>query len=273
MDGASVSLRNQLELLREIARQQADDIDARTAECKWLEDNLRQRCAATASLQASVVPPVNPDMESVIHKAQMEVKRLNGEVGVWRGAAWDSATLARSSDVSIERQEEANHDLERRHFQAEKSRLERQIQDAQDRVHQLEAARISTSGAEFVDLASAQAEAGYFRDELAAERSAATLARERLGAARLEVEEERRLQARAVSQDEHVRSTTLQETALTDRRIEVEMELQRAQQAQLQSVQSTVVTLKAQVQRAHHETGELRASLAQNQETLRRLKR
>merc|ERR1719359_566597 len=95
---------------------------------------------------------------------------------------------------------------------------------------------------------------------------AASVARERLGAARLEAEEERRSQARLAAQGEHSLASTLQEIALTERRIEVEMELQRAQQAQLQSVQSTVTTLKVQVQRAQQEVSELRTSLEQNQD-------
>merc|ERR1712059_69988 len=118
----------------------------------------------------------------------------------------------------------------------------------------------------------ARAEAGYLRDEVAAERSAVALAQERLRGARLEVDEEKRSQERLVAQDEKGLAEVLQEISLSERRIEVEVELQRAQQAQLRSVQSTVVTLKAHLERARQESQELKASMAQNQETLRRLR-
>lgn len=276
MDGASVTLRNQLELLREIARQQAEDIDVMGAECKWLDDSLRRRLTASSPLQAS---PGKPEIDVLLGKVKTEVDRLQCELGVWRGAPWDSSALVRSSDQALERQEEATHEVECKRWQDEKSILERQLRESQDRVRQLETAKTSGasrgSGAavELADLASAQAEAGYFRDELAAERSAASTAQQRLASARLELEEERRSQARLAAQGEQGLAATLQEIGLTERRIEVETELQRAQQAQLQSVESTVATIKVQVQRAQHEAGELRASLEQNQETLRRLRR
>lgn len=270
MGGESVSLRQQLELLREIARQQAQDIDARAAECNWLDSSLRQRCASTSSVQA---PPGKPEIDALIGRVKMEVERMNCEVGVWRGAPLDSAMLARSSDHSSERQEEANHELERQRWQADKKRLERQVREVQDRVRQLEAVRVSGSRTEFADLASVQAEVDHFRDELAAERAAAGFAREQLAAARQQLEEEKRSQAQFTTQGEQALAATLQEIALTERRTEVEMELQRAQQAQLQSVQSTAISLKAQVQRARQESEELRASLEQNQDTLRRLRR
>lgn len=269
MGGASVTLKQQLELLREIARQQAQDIDARAAECSWLDDSLRQRYSTSSSLE---VPPGKPEIDALIDRVKMEVEGLHCEVDVWRGAPLDSAMRARS-DHGTERQDEANHELERQRWHAEKSRLERQVREVQKRVRHLEATRASGSRKELADLTSVQAEVDYFRDELAAEKSAASFARERLAAARLEVEEERRSQARFSTQGEQALAATQQEITLTERRIEVEIELQRAQQAQLQSVQSTAAPLKAQLQRARQETDELRASLEQNQDTLRRLSR
>jgi len=270
LDGASVKLRHQLELYREISRQQAQGIDARAAECRWLDDTLKRRYAP-ASSSLTQAPPGKHEIDAIITKVRMEVERLQCEVGVWRGSSLGSAALAQGGDDSMERQEAANHELERKRWHAERSRLEMQLRDLKECGREFEAAR--NSGAEFVDLASVQAEAAYFRHELAAERSAASFSRERLAAVRLEVEEEKRTQARLAGQGEQALASTLQEIALTDRRVEVELELQRAQQAQLNSVQSTVLTLKAQVQVAQQEANELRGSLAQNQETLRRLRR
>lgn len=262
-------MRHQVELLREIARQQAQDIDARDAECKWLSECLRRRGAAAVS---SEVPPGKPEIDALIATVKAEVERLQREIGVWRGASWGPVELAWSSDQSTERKEELSHELECQRWHAERSRLERQLLEAQERIKQYEAVRAAGPGAELADVASAEAEAGYFRDELAAERSAASLARERLAAARLEAEEERRSRGRLLAQSEQALTAVAKEIALAERRIEVENDLQRAQQAQLHSVQSTVVTLKAQVQRAQHESSELSASLEQNQATLRRLR-
>lgn len=278
MGGTSVTLRHQLELYREIARQQAQDIDIRAAEHKWLEDSLRQRYADSSTLKIS---PGKAEIDALIGKVKTEVERLQSEVGVWRGAPWDSDMFSHNRGHNIERQEDTNHELERQRWQAEKSRLERQVREVQERARHFEAATASgckaTHGmglsAEFADLASVQAEADYLQDELAAERSAVARARERLAAAREEADEERRSHVRLTTQGEQALAATLQDIQLTERRIEVEIELQRAQQAQLQSVQTTSLTLKAQVQRAQQETQELRASLEQNQDTLRRLRR
>lgn len=270
MSGASVTIRHQLEILREIRRQQSQDIDVRAAECEWLEECLRQRRADASVLQT---PSAKPEIDSLIERVREEVDRLHCEVGVWRGAPLDSAVLTQRSDYRIDRQEEATHELERQRWHAEKKRLERQVREVQDRVRQLEAGHALGRRTEFVDMASMRAEADFFRDELAAERLAASISLDRVSAVRAEVEEEKRLQARTVTQAGQALITAQQEIGLTERRIEVEMELQRAQQAQLQSVQSTAMTLKAQVQRARQETNELKASLEQNQDTLRRLGR
>lgn len=268
MDSASATLRHQLQLLREIARHQAEDIDVRDAECKWLDDCLRRRLAAIAPLQA---PPAKGEVDSLIEKVKIEVDSLQCELGVWRGATG----LMRSSGASSERCDEAKHELEHRQWQAERERLARQLHDVKEQIRQLEATggtAATGSARKFVDMAAINAEAGYFRDELAAERSATAVARERLAAVQQEIEDEKQAQALLSMQDERDVSATLEEIALVQRRIEVERELQQAQQAQLESVQSTIVFLKEQLQRTQQEMSELRLALKQNQDMLRRLR-
>merc|ERR1711985_136712 len=101
-----------------------------------------------------------------------------------------------------------------RRWHAEKSRLERQLREVQERTHKLEAARSCGTRSDLADLASAQAEAGFFREELAAEKFAASFARERLAAARLELEEARQSQARFAAKGEQTLASTAQEIAL-----------------------------------------------------------
>lgn len=265
LDGASVTLRHQLEILQEIARQQKQSIDVKVAESGWLIDCLRQKRISSPSLQS---PVAKAGVDALIGEVKVEVERLHSELGVWRGAAIGSA----SPHVDeIVRQEEAFHELERQRWQTEKARLQKQLNDAKQRTSQLQTLNRSPSPREIVELTSVRAEVGYLRDEVAAERAAVSLARERLTASRLEADEEKRSQERLTTQDEQALATTLQEISLTERRIEVEAELQRAQQAQLRSVQSTVGTLKVQLDRARQEAQELKATLVQNQEMLRRL--
>lgn len=265
LDGASVTLRHQLEILQEIARQQKQSIDVKVAESGWLIDCLRQKRISSPSLQS---PVAKAGVDALIGEVKVEVERLHSELGVWRGAAIGSA----SPHVDeIVRQEEAFHELERQRWQTEKARLQKQLNDAKQRTSQLQTLKRSPSPREIVELTSVRAEVGYLRDEVAAERAAVSLARERLTASRLEADEEKRSQERLTTQDEQALATTLQEISLTERRIEVEAELQRAQQAQLRSVQSTVGTLKVQLDRARQEAQELKATLVQNQEMLRRL--
>lgn len=267
--GASASLRQQLELLHEIVRQQAEDIDMQTAECRWLNDCINQRNTEATQIMAS---PGMLDVDLLINKAKVDVERLESEVHVWRGASRDSAGVAASTDNGVEGQEEAAHNLERQRWSTERSRLERQIQETKERVRQLEANQMLGPQSELADLASVRAEAAFYQDELAAEKAAVMLARERLTAARQEIDEAQRSQANSAARNEQHLSSTMQEIQLTERRIEVELELQKAQEAQLQSVQTTSVTLKAQVSRAQQELQDLKTSLAQNQEALRRLR-
>jgi len=266
LNGASVSLRHQLEVLREIARQQKQNIDVKVAESEWLNDCLRQKRISLSSLQS---PAAKSGVDALISEVKVEVERMHCELGVWRGASFGSATSPHV-DEGV-RQEEARHELERQRWQNEKNRLHKQLLDAKERTAQVQTLNRAPSSAEVIEITSARAEVGYLRDEVAAERAAVSLARERLTASRLEADNEKRSQERLTTQDEQTLATTLQEISLTERRIEVEAELQRAQQAQLRSVQSTVGTLRAQLERTRQEAQELRASLVQNQEMLRRL--
>lgn len=255
-----------MEVLREIARQQGQNIDVKVAECEWLNDCLRQKRSSSPALQS---PAATTGVDALINEVKFEVERLHGELGVWRGASIGSAASPHVEETI--RQEEARHELERQRWQNEKARLQKQLLDAKERIAQAKVLNQSPSPAGVVELTSARAEVGFLRDEVAAERAAVSLARERLTATRLEAEEERRSQTRLASQDEQMLATTLQEISLTERRIEVEAELQRAQEAQLRSVQNTVGTLRAQLDRTRQEAQDLRTSLVQNQDMLRRL--
>mmetsp|Transcript_60158 Transcript_60158/g.105372 ORF Transcript_60158/g.105372 Transcript_60158/m.105372 type:complete len:327 (-) Transcript_60158:132-1112(-) len=272
LDGAAVSLRHQVELLREIARQQSEDITDRRLEVKWLTECLERRHSSAAL--AAAEKRDQSELEASLAAARADVERLHCELHVWRGegVAWDHTLTGHGSAEAL-RQEEARHAADHGQWQTERAVLLAQLADVREQIRRLERSSAVQAGSAIVDFPGWQAEMSKLHDDIAAERRAAGLARERLDAMRQEVEDSRRAQASQTAQGERELNTTLEELNLTERRIEVEGELQRAQQAQLRSVESTLGSLGAQLQRARLENSDLRASLEHNQEMLRHLRR
>lgn len=272
LDGAAVSLRHQVELLREIARQQAEDIADRHMEVKWLTECLERRRGTAAS--ASAERRDRSELEASLAATQADIERLHCELHVWRGegVAWDH-TLASHGSPEALRQGEIRHAADYSQWQSERAGLLAQIADVREQLRRFERSSGAQEGSALLDFPGWQAEMSRLHDDIACERRAAGLARERLEAMRQELENTRRTQAMHAAQGEKELNTILEELKLTERRIEVEEELQRAQQAQLRSVESTMGSLGAQLQRANLENSDLRASLEHNQEMLRKLRR
>lgn len=153
-------------------------------------------------------------------------------------------------------------------WEAERSWYHSVLADLQERVRAAPGPSPRGEGAIAEELATAQVEFAWFRNEVEAGQRSAARAQEEVKALRSQVEEEERR-----AQLELVAQTDLQEElALAQRRLEVEQELHRVQDAQLHSVTSTLEALRQQLLQARRENAELKASLEQNQATLRRLR-
>merc|ERR1712135_206752 len=105
----------------------------------------------------------------------------------------------------------------------------------------------------------------------AAERRETSLSEDRLTAVWREVEQERQVLAQAQEelylQGEREVVAVLEELRMVEKRLEVEGDLQRSQQAQLQSVEATIASLKEQLQQAQLDNSRLALSLERSHRT------
>eukprot|EP00927_Polykrikos_kofoidii_P012099 TRINITY_DN15196_c0_g1_i1.p1 TRINITY_DN15196_c0_g1~~TRINITY_DN15196_c0_g1_i1.p1 ORF type:complete len:407 (-),score=65.18 TRINITY_DN15196_c0_g1_i1:114-1334(-) len=287
--GDAAVLRYSVDLLREIVRRQEDDIAFKAAECKRLGEDLDRRKKAAAD-GAAEKRREKEELDAQILAERVRVDRLRREVEVWRrdgdghavhsagyGSACSSSRGAPAysgrgrggADVAID---EAQHEADRRAWQAQKLRLECDLEDLKVRCQRLSEETSSQRYAGHTSYAWARTDTTRLMDELAHERRDALAAQEKVAAAERELEEERR---RELEDDRRIQADVelhAEERTLMERRLQAEEELHRAQQVQLQSVRDASEALKSQIQRAKRENSELRVSLDQSQETLRQLR-
>lgn len=250
-----MTLRQQIELLREISRRQGEDL-AWTSTGNLMAAskvagglNSERELAATEAVGAASVA-------AQAAEGRATIGRLQRELVVWR--------QDRRTEISDTGPE---HEALRAQWNLEQRRLHTGIANAKQRLRQLEVA-----GGQAAQRAVAAAQPDPQQEAaLGLERQATLNAQKRLAAARRELAEERRLQAEREAGEKRSLLSVQEELALVESRLAVEAELRRAQQAQLRSVDSAAETLRQQVLRVRHEAAELKASLEQNQDTLRRL--
>lgn len=262
---AEGALRQQVDILHEIARQQAEDIASQKGHRAYLRGELQR--ARSDTLQSAGVPNVD-EFAAEIATERAEVERLRRELQIWRN---DDAGESFSSRRAPEAQREVDHELQRRQWIIEKERLERAVADAHDKVQRSSSAAAARREADRRDATTAEVHVSWLQSELAAERRETSLSEDRLTAVWREVEQERQVLAQAQEelylQGEREVVAVLEELRMVEKRLEVEGDLQRAQQAQLQSVEATIASLKEQLQQAQLDNSRLALSLERSHRT------
>lgn len=282
MDGANATLKHQVELLREISRRQTEECETHSPERgRAVTDgherdrrrsSSRQRRATPSGFPPFTAPPLaegRGGLEQQVAAETTEIERLRGELRVWRGdhACREAVESGRGDPEELHRSN-VRLEAERSQWVAERRQLEAVLADTREQV------RLMTRAGHVEQLAGrsmARAEAERLQVEAGAAKTASTTARKRLAAARLELAEEMQRRAQRDALDEQEAKRADEELALVERKLEVERELQEAQQAQLKSVRTAADAIKEQVRRVQLEAVELRASLDHNRDTLRRL--
>lgn len=277
----SASLRQQVELLQEIARQQQASLQERTCEAAvassapapFVQPSLAPG-APSAVPDFDPVPLTSPEAEYATAQAAAtrdRVRQLRRELDVWRS---DGACRSALSSSRGGRDSRSEHEELRRRWEQEASDLRAAQEEVRSRTEALRRDAAAQQGAR---VASAKAQAAsesqrrQEREEADVEREAAIRAETRLSVLRQEIQDERELQAGRTRQHEKALKAIRDEIALVERRLDVERELMKAQETQLRSIDATAEAHKAQVQKVQLEASELRASLQYNQATLRRV--
>mmetsp|Transcript_33693 Transcript_33693/g.60976 ORF Transcript_33693/g.60976 Transcript_33693/m.60976 type:complete len:305 (-) Transcript_33693:49-963(-) len=250
LEDSSASLSQQVSILREIARRQGENI-------KELEVELQQALLLQSRGKGAVAKFASDDVARDLTVERAEVERLHAELRVWRREA-DGVHAEQDKAAAARREEEV------RRWKLERDALNASLEELQDKVRHLISAKHSPR-----DTMPRIPEVDFARLEQDVERDRQYVARTRSRAAaiRQEVQEEERK-----THGELLKKTDAdEECTLLDRRLGVEKELKMAQQAQLQSLRDTTSALRFQLQQADRENAELKSSLDQNQEVLRRL--
>ncbi|CAK0810088.1 unnamed protein product [Prorocentrum cordatum] len=263
LDGQEELLAEQVHLLRQIVRCQAEDLSEYEREHSQAQPRppLAARAGTPQSASTPTLARGQPRGSAGSHAAELraaaaEVERLHAELALWRSAddRW-------SLDLGPAAVGPALGSCERPLGVDERSLLDQELAQVRDRIDEL------SSPAPFrrPELAAAAADVAVLRSAVAAERRSLVLAAEQLSLARRALEEDRAAHAAAAD------ALASEEAALLDRQVEAEADLSRAQAVQLLGVQDALVALGPQLRRAREEGAELRASLEQNQAALRRL--
>lgn len=274
----SATARQQVDLLREIARQQAHDILQKRAEITNLEDTAQRAAVAAqaSALAAAAKPPVRGlhELEAQVAAERAKVERLRRELQVWRAEGGREGFLREgglgaSSAASVR---EAERQLRR----AMRAQLERELEDLRERCAYASAAaaaeRDSGLAASLERLGGIRGEAVRLQEELLAEQRAAKLAWERTSEIRHQIEAARRAQAGEAAKTQAELDALSEEAAQAERRLEAERELEGAQKVQLRSVRDAADALRTQLQHARRENDDVRRALQETQATFQRLR-
>eukprot|EP00928_Gymnodinium_smaydae_P037682 TRINITY_DN26116_c0_g3_i1.p2 TRINITY_DN26116_c0_g3~~TRINITY_DN26116_c0_g3_i1.p2 ORF type:complete len:342 (-),score=69.24 TRINITY_DN26116_c0_g3_i1:278-1303(-) len=284
LNDASAMAQHQVDLLREIARRQEQDISQLKAERDFLnQDLVRRSTAAAAAAAAAAAEPVSArpkaDHEMELQHLTAIVERLRRETQVWRTEACgisEAFPAAAESAPSAMSQRSVQHEAERQRRAAHRASLERELEELHLRCStaaaETAAQRDSGLSASLRRLASARGDAARLYEELIPERNAASLAWEKTAEVRRQIEEQRSAQAAAQAQSERESNALADERMQAERRLDAEKELDRAQQAQLRSILEATEAVRNQLQLARRENTELRASMQQGQSTFERLR-
>lgn len=292
LSGVSASLRHQVDLLTEIARRQDEDLGKMAYERDRLRMEVDRRSAlglpGTEQAVEETPAQTKEHFEGLIASERAEVNRLQRELQVWRergpglgdGPPLSGEQIAGRASIGDQdlRQEEVRHEAERQQWLTRRGLLENMIEDVKGRIQSLERSSVAerpgtgAAGALNLEFGAARAEIQRLRQELEENRQAVATAWGQATRIRQEAEEERASKAGLLAQRERELSNVAEELHLAERRAEVEVELRRAQEAQLQSVRGTIEALRSQLHRARAENSDLRKSLEQNQDVLRRLR-
>eukprot|EP00930_Biecheleria_cincta_P038922 TRINITY_DN26769_c0_g1_i1.p1 TRINITY_DN26769_c0_g1~~TRINITY_DN26769_c0_g1_i1.p1 ORF type:complete len:322 (+),score=82.86 TRINITY_DN26769_c0_g1_i1:70-1035(+) len=266
LEDTFASLSKQVAILREITRRQEEDVVTFTADKEQVLAQLALRAAARPGVEGSAADHPRWQLSSDLTLERAEVERLRAELGVWRRDAEVERQQAEVSARSGFRSDEdplgaLRREEEAKKWKADRDSLRNALEEAQQKVRQLLSAKMQPREAfvaAFPELETARLEEEADRDR----RRAASL-RQRTAALRQEAEEE----ARAA---EARQGELAEDISLAERRLKVEVELRHAQQAQLESLRDTIAAVRSQLQYAKRENIELKQSLSQNKEVLRR---
>lgn len=280
LSGAAASLRHQVDLLAEIARRQDEDLGKLTYERDRLRAGADRRLAhgrtGVAHLAGEAQAEAKERMEAQIATERAEITRLRRELAVWReqGLGEGPELHGRPSVAEQDlRQEEVRHEAERQQWLTRRGLLRQMIDEVEARTKALERPPAAAhANLERAGMEATRAEASRLRVEVEEQRTAVTAAWGEAARLRQEAEEERRSEAGRIARHKKELDGIAEELQIAERRAEVEVDLRRSQEAQLQSVRGTVEALRTQLQKARSDNAELRANLEQNQEVLRRLR-
>lgn len=266
LEDTCASLSKQVAILREITRRQEEDVVTFTADKEQVLAQLTLRAAVRPGVEGSAADHPGRQLSTDLTLERAEVERLRAELGVWRRNAEVERQQAEANAGGGFRSDEdplgaVRREEETKKWKADHDAMRNALEEAQQKVRQLLSAKMQTREASAV----AFAEPGTARLEEEADRDrrrAASL-RQRTVALRQEAGEE----ARAA---EARQGELTEDISLAERRLKVEVELRHAQQAQLESLRDTIAALRSQLHHAKRENTELKQSLSQNREVLRR---
>lgn len=269
----AASLKQQIELLREIARRQAEELEG------------KRRAATLAATVTTCAGGLVSSGETGLAAEHNEVVRLRQEIECLRANVGDAGHLQSSRGlrlVASPQEREAECAAERCRWEAERAQLEAALADVRRVASHPEAALpeprqwalpSSNSGLlpprsweSPVATHSSVVVTGRLQEELAAERRVAAAARERIG---LLCEEGGAL--RAQEQQNAARQHANEEAVQLQRRVEGEAELRRSQRTQFEAASRDVDMLRSQLVDARRGNAELRGALERQQELLLRL--
>lgn len=279
LSGTSSSLRHQVDLLAEIARRQDEDLRKIIFE----RDHLRMEADRRRTLgHAGAAHPMDEgltqtkeQLEAEMASERAEINRIHRELQVWReqglGEVPDMHGRPSSAEQDL-RKEEVRHDAERQQWLTRRSVLEEMIEEVKARTQALERAPVAHTHRDRAGIDASRADANRLRVEVEEQQAAAAAAWSQTARLRQELEDERRSEKAGMIAHQRELNNIAEELLIAERRAEVEVDMRRSQEAQLQSVRSTIEALRTQLQRARSENAELRANLEQNQDVLRRLR-
>lgn len=259
------SLSKQVNILREITRRQAESIADLAGQKQQVLAQLRRPLRPSSlerrDLRALSPEPRVPELATM----RAEVERLRAELRVWRqeadfeeGRAGDSRAQDSAADLRIA--------AEQQQWKIERESLQESLEEAQSKVRQLLTLRPSQR--ELRARSPRDGESARLEVEAERDRQTAASMIRRASSIRREAEDEEH----KVQEEAARLAGSAEEAVLLERRLGVETELRRAQQAQLSSLNDTASALRLQVQQAKRENAELQTTLDANQEVLRRLR-
>jgi len=289
---ATSCLKRQVELLQEIARRQAEEIEdrRRQAASPFPASSaaaapvplLATHTATGATSAAVAAPPALPGRSSghvpwgtsstegvrarseELSAVRSEVAHLTGltqQLEQWRVSGgpptdWEAMLPQSFAGLANDGADESHREAQRGRWKAELDRLTQALAEVTQR---------SNTAASRSTAAGGSGDQGHewLLEELAAERLATGAARRRAGRLRQEAAEERRALAQRQAAEE---------LAYMRRQMQAERDLRLAQQAEIADVDRSAEELRAQLIAARTANAELRTALAQQQALLQRLR-